>query len=59
MSGRRDMDMRTFDAQIREWEWKWVHAHDTYPTEAKGDPVETAKALYAKYRKQIAALYHS
>ncbi|WP_344979945.1 alpha-N-acetylglucosaminidase [Compostibacter hankyongensis] len=58
LAGRRDVDMRSFDAQIREWEWKWVNSHEEYPTAAKGDAVAAAKALYQKYRKTIEASYH-
>lgn len=50
-------DLQQFDAKVKEWEWDWVHQHDTYPARPSGDPIKTAKAIYEKYRDRIAEAY--
>lgn len=51
------VDILDFDNRLKDWEWNWVHDHDPYPTKPSGNPVATARELYAKYRKAIATAY--
>jgi len=47
-------DAKAFDAQVKNWEWQWVNKHDNaYTDVAKGDGVEKAKALFAKYNNLV------
>ncbi|MCC8408209.1 alpha-N-acetylglucosaminidase [Mucilaginibacter sp. UR6-1] len=58
MAAGKPLDEAAFDKQVKNWEWQWVNKHDNaYTDVAKGDPVETAKSLYAKYNTIIKAAY--
>ncbi|MBE9586634.1 alpha-N-acetylglucosaminidase [Mucilaginibacter sp. JRF] len=58
MATGKAFDEAAFDKAVKNWEWQWVNKHDNaYTDVAKGDPVETAKALYAKYNSIIKAAY--
>lgn len=57
MQNHTKVNMPTFDQQIKEWEWQWVHDHGSYPVKPSGDPVAVAKALYKKYRDKIEEAY--
>jgi len=48
------LDVKAFDKQISEWEWKWVNQRKDYPTLTTGDPVNMAIKMYQKYRKLMA-----
>lgn len=48
---KKALDVKAFDKEISEWEWKWVNQRKDYPTLTKGDPIATAKLMYQKYRK--------
>jgi len=47
------VDEQAFDNGIRDWEWKWVNSHEAYSATPTGNPVETAKKLYAKYINKV------
>ncbi len=47
----KEFDHKSFEQEIKEWEWEWIGAQELYPTEASGNAIEQAKALYTKYRK--------
>jgi alpha-N-acetylglucosaminidase len=51
------LNMRSFDKQVKDWEWQWVHGHEAYPTRPAGDPVAVARELYKKYRAVIHQAY--
>ncbi len=53
------MNIPKFDKEIKEWEWNWVHTHDSdkYPVEPSGHPVKEAQKMYKKYREQIGEIY--
>jgi alpha-N-acetylglucosaminidase len=59
MQNHTKINMPIFDQQIKEWEWQWVHDHGSYPAKPSGDPVAVAKALYKKYRDEIAKAYQT
>jgi len=48
------LDVKAFDKQISEWEWKWVNQRKDYPTLTTGDPVNLAMKMHQKYRKLMA-----
>jgi len=51
-------DEKAFDKQVKDWEWSWVNRHDNaYTDVAKGNPVEQAKALFAKYNDVVKQAY--
>ena len=37
------------EAAIRNYEDKWVHSQNDYPTKAQGDPIAIARKIKAKY----------
>jgi alpha-N-acetylglucosaminidase len=47
------VDEEAFDMRMRDWEWKWVNSHEAYSATPTGNPVETAKKLYAKYINKV------
>lgn len=38
-----------FDTLIKDYEWDWVHACETYPTRPSGDEVEAVRRIMKKY----------
>lgn len=51
-------DLKAFDAEVKNWEWKWVNAKGNgYAVQAKGAPVETVTLLYKKYKDTINQAY--
>ncbi|MBA2627291.1 MAG: alpha-N-acetylglucosaminidase [Gemmatimonadales bacterium] len=46
-------DRKPFAAEMCAWEQEWSGRHDTFPVTAKGDEIETARRLYAKYRNDL------
>ncbi len=42
-------DNAKFNKDLRKWMLAWSDAQDTYPSKPKGDSVEVAKKLWAKY----------
>ena len=46
-------DFESFDREMCEWEWQWVHAHESYPTRAHGDEIKVAKKIYGKYADRM------
>jgi len=53
MESGKLVDVAAFDKEIAQWEWKWVNAQKSYPTQTSGNSVEIAKILYLKYRKLL------
>lgn len=51
-------DQKEFEKNIKEWEWRWVSGQEPYADTAAGDPVKTARMLYAKYAGRIKAAYN-
>ncbi|HVU59069.1 MAG TPA: alpha-N-acetylglucosaminidase TIM-barrel domain-containing protein [Puia sp.] len=49
LTSGREMDWKAFDAEVKDWEWRWVNGHDRYADVANGDAVQIATALYKKY----------
>jgi len=49
LNSGRDMDWKSFDAEVKDWEWQWVNGHDKYADVASGDAVQVAVATYKKY----------
>jgi len=49
----KEMDFKTFEKEVKQWEWKWVNARKDYPINTAGDPVKTAIDIYKKYRSSI------
>ncbi len=48
-----EFDLEAFRQQVRDMDWKWIHQKQEYPAEPQGDPVETARAMFAKYSDTI------
>lgn len=51
------VDETIFGNQVKNWEWNWVNGHNTFTTRAQGDPVQTAKKMYTKYRAAMEASF--
>ncbi|QKJ30631.1 alpha-N-acetylglucosaminidase [Mucilaginibacter mali] len=47
------LDEKTFQAQIKDWEWTWVNKRDIYTTTPKGDEIVVAKEMYKKYFDRV------
>jgi alpha-N-acetylglucosaminidase len=50
-------DLKTFEQNIREWEWRWVNEQKAFPVEVRGTSIAKAQELYKKYRKIIDRAY--
>lgn len=53
------VNMDIFDNEVKNLEWNWVHAHQTYPVRPSGDPIKVSKEMYKKYRRIIAEAYQA
>src|SRR5690606_42088595 len=36
-----EVDANAINEETRDWEWKWIQAKDSYPTQSKGDRKST------------------
>ena len=45
------------DEQIKNWEWDWVNASESYPDEPIGNTIEISKEMYVKYANKLRAIY--
>ncbi|ASU36370.1 alpha-N-acetylglucosaminidase [Mucilaginibacter xinganensis] len=58
MASNTPFDDKVFDKQVKDWEWQWVNKHDNaYPDAIKGDAIEQAELLFAKYNSIIQQSY--
>jgi alpha-N-acetylglucosaminidase len=48
-------DNKTLQAELRKWMADWSDQHETYPTRPRGDSVQVAARLWAKYGRQLGA----
>jgi len=55
----KEIDMKVFTQQIKDWEWNWVNERKDYKTSTTGDPIALAKAMYNKYYLPIENEYYS
>lgn len=51
-------DFQYFDRLISEWEWKWVHSHETYSDTPSGDEILVARQLYWKYADRMKMFFN-
>lgn len=49
-------DQKTFDEQIKLWEWQWVMSKNEFPVNPEGNASEIALELHEKYRDKIVPL---
>jgi alpha-N-acetylglucosaminidase len=47
------METNDFETAIKDWEWKWVNAHDDYASTPQGNVYEIVNNLFKKYDQQI------
>lgn len=51
-------DLKAFDQQVKNWEWKWVNQHDNaYSAKPTGNSLEKSAELYKKYNQIIRESY--
>ena len=54
LNERNTLDLKKFNDEVSEWEWKWVNQRKNYPVQPIGNPVNTSIEMYQKYRKLMA-----
>ena len=47
------METNDFETAIKDWEWKWVNAHDVYAATQEGNAIEIVQKIFRKYDLQI------
>ncbi|MHB1921025.1 MAG: alpha-N-acetylglucosaminidase [Chitinophagaceae bacterium] len=47
-------DLKTFNLDIRKWEWHWVNEQKSFPLLPSGNSIQVAQRMYQIYRKAIA-----
>ncbi|MFY7826612.1 MAG: alpha-N-acetylglucosaminidase [Flectobacillus sp.] len=57
MSENKEPDLKAFDEQIRNWEWKWVTTQKSFPTSPQGSSITLAQKLHLKYQKALVEAY--
>lgn len=45
----KDPDMDQFYANLRNWQWEWIHQKAQHALTPQGDAIELSKQLYKKY----------
>jgi len=53
----KEPDFAAFEAQIKDWEWKWVNTETGFPVNPTGDPVRIAKKYFDKYHIRMTNTY--
>lgn len=49
----KEFDAAEFERKVRDWEEKWTHADDAYPSQPTGNPVLVAREIWSKYRSEV------
>jgi alpha-N-acetylglucosaminidase len=57
MRQQKAIDDKYFDEQMKDWEWKWVNAHELYSATPQGNSVVLAKEIYGKYTAIVHQTY--
>lgn len=52
-----DPDLKTFEQNIKAWEWHWVNEQKSFPIQTVGSSISKAQEMYNKYRKIIEPAY--
>jgi alpha-N-acetylglucosaminidase len=50
-------DLKTFEQNIRAWEWRWVNEQKTFPIHPAGNSIKKTEQIYHSYRSIIAQAY--
>jgi len=50
-------DLKTFEQNIRAWEWRWVNEQKTSPIHPVGKSIRKAEEIYHHYRTIIEEAY--
>jgi alpha-N-acetylglucosaminidase len=43
-------DLKQFEENMRNWEWKWVNSQKVFPITTTGNSLQVAQMIYKKYR---------
>ncbi len=46
-------DMKQFSADLRQWQWEWIHQHTEHATQPRGDAVQVSRQMYDKYKEKF------
>jgi alpha-N-acetylglucosaminidase len=46
-----------FEEEVKRWEWEWVHMHDEYTAEPKGNAILIVREIYLKYYLLLKRVY--
>jgi len=57
MKQGQEIDQKTFDEEIKKWEWQWVNSNESYPDTTAGNAVIVANQMYSKYNQTIKNSY--
>jgi len=50
-------DLKTFEQNIRAWEWRWVNEQKFFPIQPTGNSIKKAEQIYRSYRSIIERAY--
>jgi alpha-N-acetylglucosaminidase len=50
-------DLKTFEQNIRAWEWRWVNEQKNFPIQPAGNSIKKAEQIYYSYRSIIKQAY--
>lgn len=57
LKDNKPFDGKAFEEKVKDWEWGWVNAHNSYKSQPTGDAVSTAEKMYNKYYGVVDAAY--
>jgi alpha-N-acetylglucosaminidase len=53
----KEADLKQFEENIKQWEWKWVNEQKAFPVQPTGNSLQVAHRMHTKYRKVIEQAY--
>lgn len=53
LANKKEFIYDDFVEQVKSWEWAWTNQQELYPTTPIGSEVETARAMYSKYKDRM------
>lgn len=55
LSNNEPFNEEEFHSKLRQWMIDWSDRQEAYPTQPRGDSIQGAKRLWAKYRKRLSS----
>lgn len=54
----REPDMKWFAADLRKWQWEWIHQHTDHAVQPQGDAVQVSQQMHDKYSEKLVKAFN-